>query len=89
MQLLTLATAAATLLTSAAAFTPASTAGTDALYKKGVANLAKYQKSHPSASNCTAETTYVRKEWYDLDQPREVCKADLTDRHVQGHLESI
>lgn len=62
MQLLVL-TAAASLLTSAAAFTPASTSGTDALYAKGLVNLAEYEEANPPTSNCSLETGYVRKEW--------------------------
>ncbi|KAF1355335.1 hypothetical protein BDV97DRAFT_395703 [Delphinella strobiligena] len=65
MQLLVLTTAAS-LLTSAAAFTPASTSGTDALYAKGLVNLAEYEAANLHTSNCSLETGYVRKEWSSL-----------------------
>lgn len=62
----TSATAAASLLTAAAAFTPATTAGTDKLAAEGLNNLAHYEaKDHPP-QQCNTTSGYVRREWDTL-----------------------
>lgn len=70
---------AAVLLSSASAFTPADTAGTDALFAKAQCNL---QELHPpqygytQAPKCSPRTAMVRKEWTTLE-PQE--KRSLLD----------
>ncbi|GAB7347301.1 hypothetical protein MBLNU459_g3384t1 [Dothideomycetes sp. NU459] len=64
---LQLLAAAVPLISLATAYTPASTYGTDKLALQGVANLAKYESTNPSASGCTIGKAYVRKEWSSLN----------------------
>ena len=64
--LFTSALAAAPLIAAAAAFTPASTSGTDKLYAQGLVNLAKYELKNNPPSSCSISTGYVRQEWSAL-----------------------
>lgn len=73
--------AAAPLLSFAAAYTPASTYGTDKLYAQGLVNLAKYELQNPSASTCSIKTGYVRKEWFVHNR--------LSQRCSSGYLLSV
>ncbi|EMC99557.1 hypothetical protein BAUCODRAFT_29922 [Baudoinia panamericana UAMH 10762] len=59
----TLAVAAAPLLSAVAAFTPASTSGTDKLEAKGLINLAFYEAKNLPPSSCNINTGYIRQEW--------------------------
>jgi len=76
------ATAAATLVASVSAFTPASTLGTDLLYAKGLVNLGQYELSNPPSSGCSIQTGYVRKEWYDA------CSTNEKYHHTYMHHRS-
>lgn len=62
----TSAVAITPLVSAAAAWTPASTTGTDILAAEGLVKLAVYQHNNPSPSGCTLENAYVRREWDSL-----------------------
>jgi tyrosinase len=53
----------AAFFAAAAKFTPASTALTDALAAKALANLVQYEATHGTSSSCNTRTAYVRKDW--------------------------
>lgn len=54
------------LLPVVQAFTPASTAGTDALAAAGLKNLMQYEKESNTSSTCSVSSAHVRKEWSAL-----------------------
>ncbi|KAK5122678.1 hypothetical protein LTR85_003941 [Meristemomyces frigidus] len=64
----TSAVAVAPLVAAAAAFTPASTSGTDKLAAKGLINLAIYEVENYKnlSTTCNTTTGYVRMEWSSL-----------------------
>ncbi|GAB7359888.1 hypothetical protein MBLNU230_g7416t1 [Neophaeotheca triangularis] len=68
MHLLPAVAALVPLLSTAVAaeFKPASTEGTDELYRQGLDNLAKYEKEHGSPEGCDLQTSAIRKEWSTL-----------------------
>lgn len=58
------AAAAASCTSTAIAYTPADTSGTDQLAAQGLANLKAYEKT--ANFTCSTETAHVRKEWNTL-----------------------
>lgn len=61
-------TAVVPLLSTAVAakFKPASTEGTDRLYREGLTNLALYEKDNSASETCSLQTASIRKEWGSL-----------------------
>ncbi|KAG9698850.1 tyrosinase central domain-containing protein, partial [Aureobasidium melanogenum] len=57
------------LCVNAAAFTPASTSGTDKLNDHGMTKLKTYLHKHRGQTNCTLETAVKRQEWSTLSKP--------------------
>lgn len=64
--LLSLLAATVPLVSLGAAFTPASTSGTDRLAAKGLDNLARYEAQNNPPAQCNYKTGYVRQEWSAL-----------------------
>lgn len=60
------AAAAASCTSTAIAYTPADTSGTDQLAAQGLANLKAYEKT--ANFTCSTETAHVRKEWDTLSE---------------------
>ncbi|KAI6836173.1 tyrosinase central domain-containing protein [Hortaea werneckii] len=60
------AAAAASCTSTAIAYTPADTSGTDQLAARGLANLKAYEKT--ANFTCSTETANVRKEWNTLSE---------------------
>lgn len=64
MRVISAATVAPLLLSAVAAWTPASTAQTDALASQGLIKLAEYEAQHfDIPPTCNTSTAYIRREW--------------------------
>ncbi|KAK4542845.1 hypothetical protein LTR36_006034 [Oleoguttula mirabilis] len=72
----TSALAAVPLVAAAAAFTPASTSGTDKLALEGLVKLALYEAKHTPTPACNTATGYVRKEWSTLSSTEKTAYID-------------
>ena len=82
------ASTVAVLVSTATAYTPASTAQTDQLAAQGLVNLYNWETQHYSrGQSCQISSGYVRQEWYD-PRPKEPSTGCLTNSGNRTNLTS-